>query len=422
MVVTLNPKPTASFNSPPPQCLSGNSFSFTNTSTISSGTLSYAWDFGDGNSSTQTNPSHTFAAAGIYRVKLVATSNNGCKDSVTNFAVTVLGNPPVRTINDQAICRGNTIQLQTTGASTYTWTPATGLSCTNCANPLVTPLNNATYVVRGLDSYGCPGSDTVTITVHQPILVDASPDMTMCQQQSVNLQASGAVSYVWSPAQGLSSTTIANPVANPTSTTRYQVIGFDGNNCFTDTSYVNITVNPKPLIDLGPDLTLSTGTVQPLTSIYQNGPIVSWQWTPATDLSCANCPDPSATVKKDITYRVNIRNAYGCVATDSINIRTFCEGSQVFIPNAFTPDGDGVNDVLMVRAKGIESVKSFRIFTRWGELVFEKKNFQPNDPASGWDGKIRGVVAPAEVYVYTAEVICSNLQTYLIKGNASILK
>jgi gliding motility-associated-like protein len=127
-------------------------------------------------------------------------------------------------------------------------------------------------------------------------------------------------------------------------------------------------------------------------------------------------------VKDDITYHVLVANNYNCTATDSINIKTFCEGSQVFIPNAFTPDGDGRNDILMVRAKGIESVKLFRIFTRWGELIFEKTNFAPNDPAYGWDGKIKGVKGAPEVYVYTAEVVCTNMQTYMFKGNTSILK
>jgi gliding motility-associated-like protein len=127
-------------------------------------------------------------------------------------------------------------------------------------------------------------------------------------------------------------------------------------------------------------------------------------------------------VKKDITYYAQVKNSYGCTTTDSINIRTFCKGSQVFIPNAFTPDGDGLNDILMVRGKGIALVKSFRVFSRWGELVFEKKNFLPNDPAFGWDGKIKGVTGASEVYVFTAEVACDNDFIYIYKGNTTLLK
>jgi gliding motility-associated-like protein len=94
----------------------------------------------------------------------------------------------------------------------------------------------------------------------------------------------------------------------------------------------------------------------------------------------------------------------------------------VFIPNAFTPNGDGFNDVLMVRASGIALVKTFRIFNRWGEVVFEKGNFQPNDPQYGWDGKIKGVESGPDVFVYTAEVVCENGTTFSYKGNVSILK
>jgi len=423
VTVNVSPKPIVAFNPGGAQCLAGNSFTFTNTSSISAGSLTYSWNFGDGIYSSQTSPVHSFAKAGIYNVKLITTSNTGCKDSIIHPAVTVNSNPIVKTNNDSSICRGSTLQLQTTGAQTYTWTTAQSLSCVNCSNPVAAPITSTTYYVKGIDNLGCPGYDTLNITVHQPIQTNVAPGRTICQAESVNLLATGtASSYIWSPAQGLNNTTITNPVATPASTTQYRVVGYDGHNCFTDTGYVTIIVNPKPAIDLGPNLILSTGTVYPLTSVLQNGPIVSWLWTPSINLNCSTCPLPSATVINNITYYVAIKNSFGCTATDSISIRAFCEGSQVFIPNAFTPDGDGLNDILMVRAKGIDLVKSFRIFTRWGELIFEKTNFSPNDPAFGWDGKIRGVTGPAEVYVYTAEVICSNKQNYLIKGNTSILK
>jgi gliding motility-associated-like protein len=418
VTVTVNPVPTALFEPDPGQCLTDNSFTFTNTSVAGS---TYNWYFGDGEVSSQINPVHSFLSAGSYTVKLVATATGGCQDSTTHI-VTVHGNPTVTANNDLTLCRDKSIQLQAAGAQLYEWTPAQGLSCDDCPNPVATPLTTATYIVKGINNFGCPGYDTVAITVFQPIQINASPDAVICAKQSINLLASGADSYIWSPAQSLSSAVVADPVATPAVTTQYRVIGFDGHNCFTDTAYVSITVNPVPTLQLGPDLTLPTGTIHPFNPVTTKGPIVLWQWTPATNLSCNNCPDPSATVKNDITYYTLIENIYGCTAIDSVNIKTFCEGSQVFIPNAFTPDGDGINDILMVRAKGVEVVRSIRIFTRWGELIFEKTNFPPNTSSYGWDGKIRGVTAPAEVYVYTAEVTCDNLQTYTYKGNISILK
>jgi len=423
VTITLNQQPIAGFNPGPAQCLAGNSFNFTNTSSVSSGNITFNWSFGDGAFSTNANPVHSYTSSGIYGVKLVVTSNNGCSDSIIHYAVTVNGNPPVKTNNDLSICRGNSAQLQTTGAQTYTWTPSTGLSCINCSSPIASPVNSATYFVKGIDNVGCPGYDTVNITVFQPIQINVSPDIAICELQTVNLLASGnAASYVWSPGQSLNSANIPDPVASPIANTIYRVIGYDGHNCFTDTGYVTITVNPNPTIDVGPDLNLSTGTIYQLNPVTQNGPIVSWLWSPTNDLTCSTCPDPSVTIKNNITYDVVIRNIYGCTATDSVNIRTFCEGSQVFIPNAFTPDGDGLNDILMVRATGIQNVLSFRIFSRWGELIFEKTNFPPNNPSFGWDGRIKGVKGPSEVYIYVAEVICDNMQTYTFKGNTTLLK
>lgn len=421
--VNVSPKPKAGFDPGPAQCFSGNSFTFDDTSTVSSGSLTYNWTFGDGGSSTQANPVHSYANAGVYSVKLVVTSNGGCEDSVTHPAVTVNANPQVKTNNDIAICRGSSVQLQTTGAQTYEWVATPTLSCTDCPNPVASPLNNTSYIVRGIDNYGCDAYDTLAITVHQPISINVSPDRTICEGQTVNLLATGsAASFAWSPSQGLSAINITNPVAAPAATTQYRVVGYDGHNCFTDTGYVTITVNPNPVLDIGPDLTLSTGTVYTLTPVTQNGPIISWNWYPSNDLSCNNCDEPSVTVKKDIIYHADITNIYGCRTTDSIRIKAFCEGSQVFIPNAFTPDGDGRNDILMVRAKGIQAVRSFRIYTRWGELIFDRSNFSPNDPTNGWDGRIKGVKGAPEVYVYTVEVICDNLQTYSFKGNITILK
>jgi gliding motility-associated-like protein len=410
--------PTPAFIAPAAQCILNNNFSFTNTST---GTVTYLWHFGDGTSSTLLNPTHSYSTANTYTVKLIVTNSNGCWDTASNV---VHVNPGAALImgNDAAVCRGLSTPLSIQGAQSYQWTPSLGLSCDTCANPIATPAITTTYTVTALTNSGCPGSDTVKVTVFQPIDINVSPNKQTCGNDPFTLSANGATRYLWSPAQGLSSTTSANPVATTTATTQYMVVGFDNNNCFKDTGYVRVTVFPKPTIRLGVDQTVSTGTVVPLTATTTNGPIVSWLWTPATDLSCNTCPRPVATIKKDITYTATVKNIYGCVATDDIRFNTVCEGSQVYVPNAFTPDGDGKNDILMLRSKGIEAIRSFKIYSRWGELIFEKNNFPPNNPAYGWDGKIKGVVGSAEVYVYVAQVTCDNVKDFIIKGNITILK
>ncbi|RYZ49733.1 MAG: gliding motility-associated C-terminal domain-containing protein, partial [Sphingobacteriales bacterium] len=295
-------------------------------------------------------------------------------------------------------------------------------SCTTCPTPLASPTVTTPYVVTGTNSVGCTSTDTVVVTVIQPFSMNVSPSDSICIGQSANLMASGASTYTWTPSATLNSGGISNPVATPTSTTTYRVVGHDGFNCFSDTAFVIIGVGRYPTVNLGPDVTLSTGTELPLNTTITNGPIRDWVWTPSEDLSCDDCPLPIATIRNTGEFRVLVRTHYGCEARDTIKVKAFCHDAQVFIPNAFTPDNDGINDILMVRGTGIVSVKTFRIFNRWGEVVFERSSFPPNNPAYGWDGKVRGKVGGPDVYVYTAEVICTNGTPFFYKGNVSIIK
>ncbi len=415
--VTIFARPVAAFDPPASQCLTNNNFSFLNNST---GASNYLWNFGDGTSSNALNAQHSYSAAGSYTIQLLTTNASGCRDSIQHTVV--INSSPVITMgNNYNVCAGNSVQLSAQGAQTYQWSPTQGLSCSTCPNPVATPGSNITYTLNASSTAGCNTTGTVSIIVQQPLQINVSPNMAVCGRARTNLFAVGANTYKWSPAAGLSSTIIPNPVASPDTTTTYMVIGYDLSGCFKDTGYVKITVNPIPAIELGPDVTLPTGTVFQMQPQVLSGPIVSWLWTPAINLSCTNCPTPTTAVKFDIAYNAQVRNIYGCVANDSIRIHTFCEGSQVFVPNAFTPDGDGRNDILMVRSSGVNLVRSFKIYSRWGELIFEKNNFPPNSPAYGWDGRIKGKIGSAEVYVYTLEVTCDNNEKIVFKGNLSIL-
>ena len=194
VTITVNAVPTALFEPDPDQCLTDNSFTFTNTSLLGS---TYNWTFGDGESSSETSPVHSYLSARSYTVKLVTTAVGGCMDSTTR-TVTVHGNPTVTANNDLTLCRDKSAQLRATGAQLYEWTPAQGLSCDDCPNPIATPLTDAVYYVKGINSFGCPGYDTVAVTVYQPIQITASPDAVICAKESVNLvcQRSGFLCLV----------------------------------------------------------------------------------------------------------------------------------------------------------------------------------------------------------------------------------
>lgn len=344
-----------------------------------------------------------------------------CRDTVSvKVAVTY---PTVSAGEDQLACPGKTITVggEATTGYAYQWSPAAGLTNPQSASTQAVVSGPANLVLTVTDTLGCAASDTVAIKVYEPITINAV-GASVCANESATLSATGAASYTWSPSTGLSNASIPNPVVRPGVTTTYTVVGTDSVNCYSDTATVTVSVKPTPTISLGPDVTLPIGETLTLSSTVTNGPITRWLWTPASNLSCTTCPEPTAEIKWDIAYRVTVRNEYNCTASDTLVIKTICPNSTVFLPNAFTPDGDGVNDVFFVQGKNIYVVKSFRIFNRWGELVFEKANVQPNDPAFGWDGKIRGVPAAPDVFVYTVEVMCGGDKPTFFKGNVSVLK
>ncbi|MBN9296185.1 MAG: PKD domain-containing protein [Filimonas sp.] len=380
----------------------------------------YSWRFSNNYTSDKSSVSNTFVTAGTYTAQLVISTIYGCFDTAKH-TITVKPSPVVRTNPDMSLCKGQSTPLLATGANVYRWQPLNGLSCADCANPVANPSASQQYIVTGTNTYGCINRDTVFITVAQPINLELSRDATICVGQSVQLFANGGSNYVWSPATGLSGVYDPTPKATPQLTTKYRVIATDDYKCFADTGYVTITVGNYPTVNLGPDRVAASGTQIPLKAVTTNGPIQTWTWTPATDLTCANCPTPVATVKGSVCYTVTVTNQQNCPASDTMCVKAFCESTQVFIPNAFVPTAN-INNILMVRGQGIKMIKLFRIFNRWGQVVFEKANFPPNSKEFGWDGKINGVPAPPDVFVYTCEVVCENDVSYTYKGNVAILK
>ncbi len=422
LFIKVNSKPVANINAPVTACTSrpipyqAQIFSADSVTVIN-------WSFSNGLNTNGLVVNNIYVNAGTYTATLITGTLYGCQDTISK-TISINPSPNIIASPDVSICKGQATQLNVTGTTSYSWSPLNGtLSCTTCNNPLANPLTTTQYVVTGTNSFGCTAIDTIIVTVAQPIDIVTSPNDTICIGQSAQLNVTGATTYAWSPAATLSSAVSATPVATPTLTTQYRVIGFDSYNCFQDTAYVVVAVGQYPTVSLGPDKILPTGTPLPLTTVVTNGPITKWVWGPsAATLSCNDCPLPIATIKREVCYSVEATNLYKCAARDTLCVKVFCEGTQVFIPNAFTPDGDGVNDILMVRAQGIRTVKNFRIFNRWGQVVFERNNFAPNDVAAGWDGTVGGKPASPDVYVYTCEVVCENDISYTYKGNVSIVK
>ena len=384
--------------------------------------ISWTWTLGNGNTSTlQTTPAQTYTTAQIYNVELIATNSSGCKDTV-NKSFEVYPIPVINAGNDVQICRGTPTPLTALGGDTYTWTPALGLSCTNCPNPMASPNFNQKYIVTGSSIYGCSNIDSLNITVIQPFVMDNKKDDTICVGSSVRLFASGANSYEWSPSSGLNNITTALPLASPKTTTTYRVIGSDAYGCFKDTGYTIIKVYPIPQIDAGKDLTMKNGAAPLTITPTISADVTVTYWLTAPGILYSNSPSVTVQPKATTEYTVEARNPGGCKTTDRVTVYVMCDGANIFIPNTFSPNGSGANDIFYPRGSGIFTIKLLRIFNRWGEVVFEKVNFSPNDPSAGWDGTVKGKKVNSDVFVYTAEVVCENNNSMILNGNIALLR
>jgi gliding motility-associated-like protein len=383
--------------------------------------LSWKWTFGNGQTSTLMNPpSITYNNAGAYNVTSIVTNSSGCKDTAT-IIYNAFGLPMVNAGLDVQICKTKTTQLNASGALNYTWSPVIGLSCINCPNPFASPDSTKKYYVEGIDGNGCKNKDTIEIKVIQKFVMTQSPGTAFCLGKYVTLNANGANSYLWSPSTGLSATSGTTVVAQPVVTTNYMVVGSDAYSCFKDTAFINIIVHPLPTVNAGNDITIVGGSSTQLNTSTTGG-VNIYTWTPVNTLSCINCPNPTATPTKTTKYKVAVENSGGCKNEDEVTVFVICDKGNLFVPNTFSPNSDGMNDILYPRGNGIYSIKTFKIFDRWGELVFDKNNFSANDASKGWNGMFKGKMSLPDVYVYTIEVFCENGTPYSFKGNITLIQ
>ena len=383
--------------------------------------MSWTWDFGNGNNSLLQNPPpQVYAGVGTFNIRLIAMNSSGCRDTVDK-TVDSYRVPIISAGLDTLICRGTGVTLTANGADGYTWSPPAGLSCSNCASPLANPDSLTTYVVKGTTLQGCSNTDTVVVNVKQHFIMNNSRGDTLCKGGSVRLLASGAYTYAWSPSNTLSNAASPAPLASPSATTTYRVIGTDDRGCFKDTGFVTVRVYPIPEVEAGADKSINVGQTVDLVPTISTD-VSTVYWLPTGSIVRSNFPGVTVKPAETTEYTVEVRNAGGCKSKDKLTVFVVCNGANVFIPNTFSPNGDGVNEVFYPRGTGLFSVKSLRIFNRWGEVVFEKTHFMPNDASVGWDGTYKGARLTPDVYVYTMEIICDNSSTLTFKGNVALIK
>ncbi len=385
---------------------------------------SWQWEFANGNIANGQHPAEQFfSSAGNYVVKLTATGSNGCKKIVSKD-ILIHASPDLNISGRGSICKGEITTLTATGASSYQWSSTDGkMSCTGCASPLVSPVSSTGYIVQGTNEYGCTANDTINVMVAQPFTLAYSGSASTCGLTGVRLQVSGAEMYEWTPSAGLSSSNTASPIAQPASTTRYKVIGKDAAGCYSDTGFITVTVHALPTIDAGADLQLTSGASVELIPVV-SADVNEVVWSPTGDIF--RNAGYAVTVRPLVTteYTATAKNSYGCTAIDKVKITVSNDdpAGGLFMPNTFSPNADGANDIFYPRAARSVKVNRLKIMNRQGATVFDRSNFYTNDVNAGWDGTARGIKQAIDVYIYAIEITGLDGKSKVVSGNISLVR
>ncbi len=328
---------------------------------------------------------------------------------------------------DTTICAGGSIVLQPqTNAQTniFNWTtiPAASintLSNPDIKNPTASPTAPTSYVLNA--TWGaCTRIDTVTINVLRRPVANAGADVTICPAESTTLigtvtNTSGTVNYLWSPATYLnradSNVVIATPPTG--SSTTYTLTVTDNYGCnFSVTDAVVVTVRPRVNAFAGNDTIAATGLPHQL---FGSGGS-QYLWSPAAPLNNASTANPIATLNADTRFTLIVEDVIGCFGYDTVFIKVY-DGPAYYVPTAFTPNGDGRNDIFRAVPSGVVSTEYFRVFDRWGKLVFETSKW-----LKGWDGTYQGRPQAGGAYVWIIKGRDKDGKTIERKGTVILIR
>lgn len=348
---------------------------------------------------------------------IVTLTDNGCTNTDT-VTVNVLQFITVNAGKDTLICQTDFINLRPVSfALGYQWTASSGEKVTSEKNPRVQPLvSTQYYVVANLGK--CQARDTVMVRIAPYPVSQAGADAIICFGNRIQLQGNVVGStFNWSPTASLFNANTIRPVAGPSKTTSYVLSVSDTLGCpKTVNDTILVTVAPTVLANAGKDTAVLVN--QPLQLNASGG--VRYIWSPETGLDDPSIFNPVAMLDArfdSITYKVRVFSAFGCYSDDEVVVRVFKSGPDIKVPSAFTPNGDGKNDVLRPVTLGITTLNYFRVYNRYGQLIFST-----TDRGRGWDGSFNGVKQPAGTYVFSAEGSDYQGKTVFRKGTSVLIR
>lgn len=307
-----------------------------------------------------------------------------------------------------SICEGTSEQVVVGGGDTYLWSPVYEISNINIPDPIISTTVDTSYVIAFGNVCGVV-YDTLDVEVIE-IQATAWNDTIVCPGEIAVVYASGGTSFQWFNGSGISNPNDSISYVSPDYPTYYGVQVTDQFGCH-DTAYVFVDLFPQPFVIASPDYYGFIGDTIPMSAEGNgNG---SYVWSPNEFLTCDTCQSTTSFVNESFGYTVYYTDENGCTTNDHLEI--YFEG-LLYVPNAFTPNGDGFNDMFNAEGGNINEFY-LAIFNRWGELIYESEDFE-----SGWDGTYKGLPSPDGVYVWKIIYSDFELNTKQLHGHVVLLR
>jgi gliding motility-associated-like protein len=348
---------------------------------------------------------------------------NGCVDSAS-IVVNVLDFITVKLSPDTGICKGDSLILRPNSyALKYQWSELPGsnsLDNYNTKNPVAVPSVNTTYyVIANLGK--CQDKAQINVFVSPFPVAKVGDDTSICAGTIAYLNGmTNAPNFSWSPSANMADPATLHPRVAPGTTTTYIFRVKDTSYCtkaVSDTITVKV-IHPLP-VNAGNDTAITIG--EPLQLQVLNDNSSYYQWTPSTGLNNPSTYNPVATINTSsidsIVYKVTVISQEGCSSSDHIMVKIFKTAPDIFVPTAFTPNSDGQNDLLRPILVGISKLKYFRVYNRWGQLVYST-----TAPGQGWDGKILGAVQPTGTFACFTQGVDYKGNTITRKGTVVLIR
>lgn len=441
--IHVQPMPVAAFTSSttfspcynppdPPQIF------FYNTS-ITDYLDSISWDFGDGTPSFLQSDTvgHAYTVPDTFDVQLIVQTTYGCIDTlIQQDYIIVVGPTADIEVFPETVCVGEPViytMINANNVVEFSWYFGDGAGAIGSNDSITYSYNQVGLLypklIYSFSGGACQQSAVDTIYIHQ-VLAGFSGDTVICRSvPNTFANASlGADSYEWNFGDGSPAVTVSNPPPHTFATEGTYLVSLAITNIATgcedeitksvtvyfscDSSECNL--NP-PFVSTIPDTAIIVGEEVTLYTTTQLASSISW--SPPDSLSCSDCPDPVAQPYQTTSYIVSVKDENDCfTGYDTVEIRIINE-YNVDVPSAFTPDGDGINDTVFARGWGIKNLVVFRIFNRWGQVVFETTNIR-----EGWDGTYKKLPQNAETYVYVVSVEYYGGTTESRKGYITLIR